>query len=309
MKTAAKITFFILLSIALHLLLLPFNFMSTATPYISGQVGISYVAKSLDSFYPGAAAPKTNSRVESSPPRKAPSVKKRIPRHTGSDDVPVVVEIKPASPQPVIDQGLTPPVPTVSKVVDPLPEKTMKKGVPVEADLENIAAREHPFPAEQDLEVEAENSQRDLEVQPVKQNPVVNESLVAEDHSSSEVIAAQRELATDNQKLQISLSDQDDKPSDRTFREALPRYDVNPPPHYPQVAKLRGWEGKVVFEALIRKNGRVGRLKIKTSSGYRSLDTAARKAISRWKFSPATSFGLPKESEVEIPITFSLKDS
>ena len=166
-----------------------------------------------------------------------------------------------------------------------------------------------PFPVEQNIEPGNEIPLQDSITQPPQQAFVVVEPEVGVETFLPVGTKTQANITTDNQKAGRSLSDQNNKISERTFREALPRYDVNPPPRYPQVAKLRGWEGKVVFEALIRKDGRVGRLKMKNSSGYRSLDTAARKAISRWKFSPATSFGRPKESEVEIPITFSLKDS
>ena len=309
MRSFARITFFVLLSFGLHLLLLPFDYKSPSVAHNPGQIGVNYVARSLASFYPQAVAPKTNSREVSSPPRKTPSALPNISRHAESDNFPVVDEIKPVSSQPVIQQDVTPPAPNLTKLADPSTEKVMEKEGPVEPEPVNIATMQQPLPAGQDLEDEAVSPQQDLQAQSSKQTPVTIESLAGEDFSSLVVMAGQDGLANGKQKLQASLNDQDNIISGREFQDALPRYDINPVPHYPDVAKLRGWEGKVVFEALIRKNGRVGRLKMKTSSGYRSLDRAARKAISKWKFSPATSFGLPKDSEVEIPITFSLKDS
>lgn len=306
MRAFAQITFFVLLSFGLHLLLLPLEFKSTAEPHSSGQIGINYVAKPLATFYPPAATPKKNSREVSNPPQKTPSVPSKISRHAESDDIPFVDEIKPASSQPVHQKDLTPPVPTLTKDVDSLTEKVVEKEEPVEPEPVNIATMQEPPPAEQDLEDEAGSSQQDLDTQSSKQTPVTIESLTGEDFSSSAVMVAQGGLANVQQKPDVSLNDQGNNVSGREFQDALPRYDINPAPHYPEVAKLRGWEGKVVFDAQIRKNGRVGRLKIKASSGYRSLDNAARKAVSRWKFSPATSFGMPKDSEVEIPITFSL---
>lgn len=90
-------------------------------------------------------------------------------------------------------------------------------------------------------------------------------------------------------------------------QSALPRYDRNPRPQYPRIAKLRGWEGEVLFEVLVLKNGRVGELKLLTSSGYKSLDDAAKKALVRWLFQPAIESGLPIDSHVRVPIKFSLR--
>lgn len=91
------------------------------------------------------------------------------------------------------------------------------------------------------------------------------------------------------------------------YQSALPRYDINPRPKYPRVARSRGWEGVVLFDVLVLKDGRVGRMKILSSSGYRSLDSAAKKVLRRWKFIPATTLGLPVESQVQVPIRFSLQ--
>jgi protein TonB len=71
---------------------------------------------------------------------------------------------------------------------------------------------------------------------------------------------------------------------------------------------LRGWEGDVLFEVLVTKTGRVGQLQMLTSSGYRSLDNAAQKALKRWIFKPATTFGgIEIDSLVRVPIKFSLQ--
>jgi len=309
LRTVAQISFFIILSFVLHLLLLPFEFMPPAVSYNPGQVGINYVAKSLDSFYPGAAIPQQKSKVVISSLQKASRVNKNISRHTEPDVLPVVDEIKIASTRPAIKHEPKPPVPTVTGPVAPLPEKVIAKVVPGKTAPVHIVALKEPLPVEQGFVSEAVNPPQDLITQPLQQTPIVIESQVGDDFSSSEGITTQSALVTDNQKPGFSLNDnKDDDPYGQGVRDALPRYDINPPPLYPQVAKLRGWEGKVVFEALILKSGRVGRLKIKASSGYRSLDAAARKAVSRWKFSPAMNLGMPKDSEVEIPITFSLKD-
>ncbi len=88
------------------------------------------------------------------------------------------------------------------------------------------------------------------------------------------------------------------------FVKALPRYDSNPLPIYPEVARRRGQQGTVKIEVLVLENGRVGESKTVVSSGHQILDQAAQKAVRFWRFKPATSFGKPIESRVIVPIGF-----
>lgn len=102
-------------------------------------------------------------------------------------------------------------------------------------------------------------------------------------------------------------SNEESQIGSNNYQSALPRYDINPRPEYPRIAKTRGWEGVVLFDVLVRKDGRVGRMKMLSSSGYRSLDNAAKKVLRRWKFVPGTIMGIPVESQVKVPIRFSLQ--
>ena len=307
MKTTAQIVFFILLSFTMHLMLLPLDFMSSAVPYDSGQIEVSYLSKPLDSFYPGPVPQKKINQVVKTSVQKSLVVEKKVPRQPEPDATPAVEAVRPDNSRSVTKPDLEMQEPAVTRVVDPLPAKVVEKLVPVESDPVDIVDIKDSLPVKENLEKITLDPQQELISQPLSDASVAIGSQVGEDFSSPEELTAPDELATNNQTSDYSVSDQANI-SGQGFKDALPRYDINPPPQYPQVAKLRGWEGKVVFEASILKNGRVGRLKIMASSGYRSLDSAARKAISRWKFSPATSFGLPIDSEVEIPVNFSLKD-
>ena len=77
-------------------------------------------------------------------------------------------------------------------------------------------------------------------------------------------------------------------------------------PEYPYIARKRGYEGKVVVRLLIGKDGRVKRLFLVKSSGYKVLDRSALKALKNWKFSPARIAGAPVEYWVEVPVVFRL---
>jgi protein TonB len=89
-------------------------------------------------------------------------------------------------------------------------------------------------------------------------------------------------------------------------QQARPRYGHHPPPPYPQIARRRGWQGTVEYEVQVLRSGAVGDLQLRTSSGHKSLDEAARRAIIRWRFTPATVDGNAVESWVVIPVSFVL---
>ncbi len=90
---------------------------------------------------------------------------------------------------------------------------------------------------------------------------------------------------------------------------ALPLYRENPPPGYPAIARLRGYQGVVLVEAEILPDGQVGQVNLRKSSGYAILDRAALSAVKSWKFEPARKSGIPYTTRAELPIKFVLNDS
>ncbi|MGV8057527.1 MAG: TonB family protein [Smithellaceae bacterium] len=91
--------------------------------------------------------------------------------------------------------------------------------------------------------------------------------------------------------------------------KAKPRYRENAPPQYPLSARLREYEGVALIAAEILADGKIGNLKIKSSSGYSILDQSAVEAIKKWKFDPAREMGKPVSAWVEIPVRFVLKSN
>lgn len=87
---------------------------------------------------------------------------------------------------------------------------------------------------------------------------------------------------------------------------AYPLYKENAPPVYPEIARVRGYEGIVLLSAEVLPNGRVGEIKIRKSSGYAILDQSALQAVKPWKFEPAKRAGNPFTAWVELPIKFIL---
>jgi TonB family protein len=89
---------------------------------------------------------------------------------------------------------------------------------------------------------------------------------------------------------------------------AYPLYRENMPPVYPEIARVRGYEGVVLVAAEILPNGRVGNMKIRKSSGYTILDQSALEGVKPWKFEPAKKSGNPFTIWVEVPIKFVLQN-
>ncbi len=294
MNSVARISFFIVLSVALHLWGLSFDVMLLAKPLQSRQVGIDYVSRSLASFYP-VPTPKTSPKqvVKNSPPLLKKKITPDAEQSSSNKKINKPPEkMKPVVAKPTLKINKVPP----EVIIEP------EENSPSPVDIDAI-----------EIPVEAsgpEGSDPDSEAvtQLPVPTPVDSEPQDESDMSLFDGVATQAETVVIDQASVLPLQGQGDITVAQKTSNALPRYDLNPSPHYPNVAKLRGWEGKVVFEALILKSGRVGHLNLLASSGYRSLDNAARKAISRWQFKPATSFGLSIDSQVKIPITFSLKN-
>lgn len=63
-------------------------------------------------------------------------------------------------------------------------------------------------------------------------------------------------------------------------------------------------EGVVVVAVLVRTDGSVGEVRIRTSSGNPALDAAAAHVAWGWRFRPATRDGLPTEAWAVIPVRF-----
>jgi protein TonB len=90
---------------------------------------------------------------------------------------------------------------------------------------------------------------------------------------------------------------------------AYPLYKENALPAYPEIARVRGYEGIVLVSAEILPDGHVGNMKIRKSSGYAILDQSAIEAVKPWKFEPAKKSGSPFTVWVELPIKFILHNN
>ena len=301
----ARILFFIALSFALHFLGLSFNFTLLSEPVKIQLLGISYVSRSLDSFCSASESivVKVEEMNELSR-HKQLNIKTNFEQSSRSK----LPKIRPKEIKSVMSiceskQISTAPKSIKISVTEPPPEKSLNKVELVKPDIIDVKK-----PKQQTLvEKIAEPALSEMPTETITQPPappVVNsELLVKEELFAPEIDdqAGRRIINYEQTSVSIIQKGNNNIPG---FQEALPCYAGNPLPEYPEVARRRGWQGIVQFEVLVLKNGRVGGLKMLVSTGYRSLDNAARKAINHWKFQPATSFGMPIDSRVIVPVDF-----
>lgn len=74
-------------------------------------------------------------------------------------------------------------------------------------------------------------------------------------------------------------------------------------PEYPERARERGDEGRVVLVAEILADGSVGEVEVMTSSGVAALDEAAVECVRRrWRFDPAREDGVAVRARVRLPV-------
>jgi len=86
-----------------------------------------------------------------------------------------------------------------------------------------------------------------------------------------------------------------------------PKYAENPKPHYPKEARKKGCQGEVVLRVEVLSNGLVGKIEVKSSSGYEVLDHSALATVKQWKFNPAREGENAVPLWVNIPIRFELQ--
>jgi protein TonB len=89
--------------------------------------------------------------------------------------------------------------------------------------------------------------------------------------------------------------------------EATPLYRRNPVPEYPLAARKRGFQGTVVLEVHVDRQGRVADLRLSASSGYSVLDQAAMASVKTWLFDPGTRGGEKADMWVKVPVRFKLE--
>lgn len=77
-------------------------------------------------------------------------------------------------------------------------------------------------------------------------------------------------------------------------------------PEYSEEARKARYEGTVLLEAIIRKDGRIDTIRLLRSLGF-GLDQNAIDALKRWRFHPGTKNGKPVDVMLNIAVSFNLR--
>ena len=78
-------------------------------------------------------------------------------------------------------------------------------------------------------------------------------------------------------------------------------------PDYPETARLARVEADVILQAVICRDGTVGEMRVLRCSqpGF-GFDEAAIDAVARWRYHPATQYGVPVDVYFTIVVEFAL---
>jgi protein TonB len=192
---------------------------------------------------------------------------------------------KPITKEPKRKQVKSKPPKKIKKIVKPKTHKKLQK-------IEPITKQPKPVPFEPPPPSEPESffGNQDQEVQ---QDIDLFPELLEEVH---------QKVHLDGKEALASV------PPAQIIREAIPVYRENPPPQYPRVARRRGYQGTVVLEVLVNREGSVGDLRVFQSSGYSILDKAAIRSVKGWLFEPGRRGDEKIEMWVNLPIRFQIKE-
>lgn len=146
---------------------------------------------------------------------------------------------------------------------------------------------------------------------PVKEKKPVPEPVRKETTVENKVEAAEKKIEDEPVQPEADDSEEIESAAGETASpvetEAMPLYSMNPEPGYPKMARKRGYQGTVLLNVLVNKEGTVENLWLSKSSGYKILDNAAIKAVKDWTFEPGRRGDEAIEMWVEIPVIFEIK--
>lgn len=81
----------------------------------------------------------------------------------------------------------------------------------------------------------------------------------------------------------------------------------NPHPPYPMIARKEGWQGKLILNVFVNKNGKVKNVELLKSSGYKILDNVSLQTVKTWSFKPAQLGKRNVEDNLKIALRFVLE--
>jgi protein TonB len=96
--------------------------------------------------------------------------------------------------------------------------------------------------------------------------------------------------------------------AESTPARPLRGYAGNRDPIYPEAARRRGEQGRVMLRVNVSSGGEPVFVTVQQSSGFPRLDDAAAAAVRQWRFEPAARDGKTVAGIAEVPILFRLEN-
>lgn len=87
-----------------------------------------------------------------------------------------------------------------------------------------------------------------------------------------------------------------------------PRYRADFQPDYPAFERNQARDGVVVLRVLVGANGRVSAVEQVSATSDAFFEATKRRALSKWRFRPATRDGVAVESWREMTVRFNMED-
>ncbi len=88
-----------------------------------------------------------------------------------------------------------------------------------------------------------------------------------------------------------------------------PRYRADFQPDYPAFERNQARDGTVVVRVLVGRDGRVAAIERVSATSDAFFDATKRRALSKWRFRPATRDGVAVESWREMTVRFTMEDA
>jgi protein TonB len=174
--------------------------------------------------------------------------------------------------------------------VAPQPEKPKPKPVQPEA-----VKKPKPKPLKQ-KKAEAKKAVAKAKPAPVKPVPVAE--------ASPKAVSAPEPVVETSKSKAVAKAPQPEPQATPPVASASSA--VNKAPLYPMLSRRLKEQGTVYLQVLVLKNGKVGQLKLKQSSGFTRLDQSALNAVRSWTYQPALKLGQPIDFWFVQPVVFNL---
>ena len=221
--------------------------------------------------------------------------KRTLPRHENRSVTVTLNYLQPEKPKPAIKK----PVPPLKKIVPPKKKAKLKK-------LKQVPEKRPVKPQKKPLELpEVVEEIPTTKAYPEPSAPAEPNDIEKNQESDETIEEFVEDIKWEDSPASLATSvDITNLP---VVQEAVPLYRINPPPKYPRRARKRGYQGTVVLEVLVDRDGRAKDLWVFTSSGYAILDRRALASVKGWLFEPGTRGNKRIEMWVRVPIRFCLK--